>query len=92
MLGLREINRMQPIPDSGGRMDDDISRYATFRCAGCGALSIGFFEPDREGWGATVVRWMPLPGSQRESFAAPGTGIKSLPAANSQHSHTVSAR
>ncbi|HEV8525958.1 MAG TPA: DUF4145 domain-containing protein [Actinomycetes bacterium] len=51
-------------------MDDEISRYATFRCADCGALSVGFFERDREGWGTTVARWMPLPGTQQqESFS-----------------------
>ena len=51
-------------------MDDEFSRYATFRCAGCGALSVGFFEPDHEGFGQTVTRWVPLPGTQqRESFA-----------------------
>ena len=33
-------------------------------------LSASFFEPDREGFGQTVTRWMPLPGTQqRESFA-----------------------
>ena len=51
-------------------MDDDFSRYATFRCADCAALSVGFFEPDHEGFGQTVARWMPLPGTQQqESFA-----------------------
>ena len=61
---------MLSVPGSGGRMDDEFSRYATFRCADCGALSVGFFEPDQEGWGQTVTRWMPLPGTQqRESFA-----------------------
>lgn len=51
-------------------MDDEFSRYATFRCSGCAALSVGFFEPDHEGFGGTVTRWMPLPGTrQRESFA-----------------------
>ncbi len=52
-------------------MDDEASRYATFRCADCGALSVGFFEPDREGLVQTVIRWVPLPGTQqqRESFA-----------------------
>jgi hypothetical protein len=64
-----EISRMLPVPGSGGRMDDDFSRYATFRCAGCGALSVGFFEPDHEGFGRTIARWMPLPGTNRESFA-----------------------
>lgn len=65
-----EVSRMLPVPGSGGRMDDEFSRYATFRCTGCGALSAGFFEPDREGWGQTVTRWIPLPGTQqRESFA-----------------------
>src|SRR5258708_37733778 len=60
---------MEPIPDSGGRMDDDFSRYATFRCTVCGAQSVGFFEPDHQGFVGTVTRWMPLPGTQRESFA-----------------------
>jgi hypothetical protein len=48
-------------------MDDDFSRYATFRCQDCGALSAGFFEPDNQGFGGTVTRWMPLPGTQPES-------------------------
>jgi Domain of unknown function (DUF4145) len=62
---------MVPVPGSGGHMDDEASRYATFRCADCGALSVGFFEPDREGLVQTVIRWVPLPGTQqqRESFA-----------------------
>ena len=68
-----EISRMMPVPGTGKRMDDDFSRYATFRCAGCGALSVGFFEPDRDGFGQAVtgIRWMPLPGAQeeKESFA-----------------------
>ena len=59
---------MLPVPGSGGHMDDDFSRYATFRCAGCGALSVGFFEPDHQGFGGIVARWMPLPGTNRESF------------------------
>lgn len=44
-----EVSRMLPLPGSGGRMDDEFSRYATFRCGGRGALSVGFFEPDHEG-------------------------------------------
>jgi len=62
---------MLPVPGTGRRMDDDFSRYATFRCQDCGALSVGFFEPDNnDGFGGTSVRWMPLPGaSQSETFA-----------------------
>src|SRR5580698_2398838 len=64
-----EVSRMLPVPDSGGRMDDEFSRYATFRCEDCGALSVGFFELDREEWGRTTIRWMPFPGKRpRESF------------------------
>lgn len=61
---------MLPVPGSGGHMDDEFSRYATFRCSDCGALSVGYFEPEQEGFRQTVTRWMPLPGAQeRESFA-----------------------
>src|SRR6185437_16591865 len=64
-----DVSRMMPVPGSGGRMDDDFSRYATFRGAKCGALRVGFFEPDHEGFGQTATRWMPLPGTRPESFA-----------------------
>ena len=52
-------------------MDDEFSHYATFKCASCRALSIGFFEADLEGIGHQfAIRWVPLPGKgQRESFA-----------------------
>jgi hypothetical protein len=59
---------MLAVPGTGGRMDGDFDRYATFRCGGCGALSVGFFERDDEGFGGTTVRWMPLPGTKGESF------------------------
>jgi hypothetical protein len=63
-----QYTRMSPVPGSGGRMDDDFSRYATFRCADCGALAVGYFEMDHEK-GQTATRWVPLPGKgERESF------------------------
>jgi hypothetical protein len=61
---------MLPVSGSGGRLDDEFSRYATFKCADCGALSVGFFEPDSQGFGQTAIQWMPLPGTKhQESFA-----------------------
>ncbi len=50
-------------------MDDEFSRYATFRCETCNALSVGFFVPDHDSISGMNVRWMPVPGTKRESFA-----------------------
>jgi hypothetical protein len=62
---------MLPVPGSGTGVADGDGQGATFRCQGCGALSWGYFEPDTQGFGGTVIRWMPLPGTTTdgESFA-----------------------